>query len=104
YMPVWVQNLGISLYGLSYRRERLGGHFARYVQEFRERDRWSGEQMSAYVDERLRAVLLHTFRKVPYYRDLWSSAGVTDADLAVMTSARLPQLAITPKTDLRKEP
>src|SRR3989442_1632538 len=101
YMPVWVQNLGISLYGLSYRQERLGGNFQKYVQEFRQRDRWSCDEMSAYVDEQLRAMLGHAFENVPYYRSKWSSAGVWGSDLAAMSCAQLPELPITPKFDLR---
>lgn len=104
HMPVWVQNLGISLYGVSYRHERLGGPFHRYVQEFRERDRWSRDQMSDYIENRLRSLLLHAAHNVPYYRDGWSSAGIRSSDLATMGCSRLPRLPVTPKTDLRRDP
>src|SRR2546426_8266876 len=104
YMPVWVQNLGISLYGLSYRHERLGGSFEKYVQEFRERDRWSCQEMSAYVEEHLGAQLLHAFNNVPYYRAKWSSAGIASADLALLSLADLGRLPETPKADLRRDP
>ena len=104
YMPVWVQNLGISLYGLSYRRERLGGNFEKYVQEFRARDHWTCQQMTAYVEERLRTLLLHSFDNVPYYRARWGSAGITRGDIAIMSLADLPRLPVTPKADLRSAP
>ena len=87
YMPVWAQNLGISLYGLSYRQERLGGSFEQYVQEFRQRDRWSCQEMSAYVEEQLRWMLMHSFDNVPYYRAKWGSAGIARRDLAVLPLA-----------------
>lgn len=104
YMPAWVQNVGISMYGLSYRRERLGGDFERYVAGFQERDRWSQEQMQAYVDEQLRHVLTHAFEHVPYYQKSFKKAGVTRLELTRMTTADLPQLPVTSKSDLRLMP
>ena len=104
YMPVWAQNLGISLYGLSYRQERLGGSFEQYVQEFRQRDRWSCQEMSGYVEERLQMLLLNAFDNVPYYRAKWSSAGIARNDLARMSTADLPRLPETSKLDLRSDP
>lgn len=104
FVPVWVQNLGISLYGLSYRRERLGGYFEKYVQEFRERDRWTCQQMTSYVEERLRSLLFHSFDNVPYYRARWSSAGIARGDITRMSLADLPRLPVTPKADLRFDP
>jgi phenylacetate-CoA ligase len=104
YMPAWAQNVGISVYGLSYRRERLGGDFERYVAGFRERDRWSKEQMQAYVDQQLRHVLMHAFERVPYYQKSFKKTGVTRLDLTRMTAADLPKLPVTPKSDLRSMP
>ena len=56
--PVWAQNIGISLFGLGWRRKRLGGEFPRYVAGFRERDRWSPIQMQEHVAANLQRVLL----------------------------------------------
>jgi phenylacetate-CoA ligase len=104
YAPVWLQNLGISLYGLAWRNERLGGDFEQYVSGFRERDRWSPQPMQAYVDEQLRTVLLHAYDQVPYYNRVWNEAGIDGSELAHMTTARLPRLPITLKQNLRAAP
>ena len=104
YMPTWAQNVGISMYGLSYRRERLGGDFERYVAGFRERDRWPKEKMLAYVDRELRGVLTHAFDQVPYYRSTFQAKSISREDLLMMTAADLPALPITPKSDLRALP
>jgi phenylacetate-CoA ligase len=104
YAPVWAQNLGISLYGLTYRRERQGGNFARYVDEFRRRDRWSRDEMAAYVQGQLRDFLVPAFENVPYYRQKWGQAGVESGDLANISLADLPRLPVTPKQDLRADP
>src|SRR5690348_7531804 len=99
FMPVWVQNAGISLYGLGYKRERLGGDFERYVREFRERDGWSCSQMAEYVDQQLRTLLLHAFESVPYYRNKWNAAGKTAKEIGSMSAADLPRLPQTTKLD-----
>lgn len=102
--PVWAQNLAISVYGVGWRQERLGGEFESYVTAYRERDRWGAERMRDYVDAQLRQVLVHAFEKVPYYRRSWTGAGVCRADLERMTAARLAELPVTPKADLRRFP
>jgi len=101
HVPVWAQNFGISLFGLAYRRERLGGNFDRHVADFRERDRWSPAHMNDYVEQELRRVILRAFDHVPYYRKHWQ---VGRQDLAQMTIADLPSLPVTPKTNLRAAP
>jgi len=104
YVPIWAQNLGISLYGLTYCRERLGGDFEQHVAGFRERDRWSPAEMNAYVEERLRQTLLQAYDNVPYYRRKWSEAGIGRSELAQLSLSELPRIPITPKSDLRSAP
>ena len=104
HLPVWAQNLGLSLYGVAYRQERLGGAFAQYVDGFRARDRWSAARMQEHTERELRRVLVHAFREVPYYQHRWQRAGIGQADLERMTVADLPRLPVTPKQDLQRAP
>jgi len=97
---VWSQNLGISLYGLFYARERLGGVFANQVMEFRARDNWSPERMQAFLERRLRAVLLHAFHEVPYYSQTWRATGFSDEYFERLTISDLPRIPVTPKSEL----
>jgi phenylacetate-CoA ligase len=103
-LPPWVQNIAVSLYGVAYRHERLGGNFKKYVDQFTERDRWSRDRMRAYVDSQLQSLVLHAFQNVPYYRLKWSQAGIAIADLQNITTDTLPNLPILPKMDLRMDP
>ena len=64
YLPVPIQNLGISAYGYMYRRERFGAAFEPTVAEFEERDRWDPERMREYTNSALRAVLRREQRPV----------------------------------------
>jgi len=104
YVPVWAQNVGITLYGCMYRRERLGGRFNEHVQGFQQRDRCSPQEMQHYVDSRLRSVLTLAFDQVPYYRRKWQAAGFTRDDLAAFGQSDVARLPFTPKEDVRKDP
>jgi len=99
-LPVWAQNLAVSLYGVSYRRERLGGVFDSYTAEFRGRDRWPVDRMQEFLQQELRTVLRRAFREVPYYNQKWKSAGLDFEDIERMTLSDLSKLRVTPKRDL----
>jgi len=103
-LPVFAQDLAISVFGLKYRRQRLGPGFDDYVAGFVERESWSADKMQDYVTERLRFILRLAFLAVPYYRARWSDAGIEERDLAVLTPSSLPYLPTTPKEDLRSDP
>ncbi|MDB6021898.1 MAG: phenylacetate--CoA ligase family protein [Pedosphaera sp.] len=104
WLPVPLQNLGISLFGLAWRHERLGGEFEREVRGFRQRELWTGERMQNHVETKLRHTLTRAFHQVPYYQRVWRANGIERFDLARMTMAGLVRLPITPKEDLRAEP
>lgn len=104
WVPVPLQNLGISMFGLAWRHERLGGCFSRFVEEFERRDRWSTRTMETYVNQQLRATLVRAFHHVPYYRRKWQEAGITQSMLERFTTRDLSKLPTTPKEDLRRAP
>jgi phenylacetate-CoA ligase len=104
YAPVWLQNVGISLYGFEYRRERMAGNYHKYVNGFQERDRCSAAVMGAYVDAQLQRMLTLAFRHVRYYTQKWTALGITPGEVARFTTADLDKLPLTPKKDLRVDP
>jgi phenylacetate-coenzyme A ligase PaaK-like adenylate-forming protein len=89
--PLWLQNLGISLYGLKYRRERLGGDFERHVEQYRGQEKSTPQQLEERVARELQSLLQYAAAKVPYYREKWASTGMN-------------HIPITPKSDLRDCP
>lgn len=104
FVPIPIQNLGISLYGLAWRHERLGGDFGKYVTGFQKRSGWTAERMQGYVAGELQRVLIRAYKEVPYYKKAWASVGVTLYDLDRMTVEGLSKLPITSKSDLRAAP
>ncbi len=102
-LPSWLQSVAISLYGIRWRNERLGGRFDEYVREFRERDRWPADTFSQWLDERLREKLVLAWDSVPYYRRVWNQAGIVREDLQKFTRTDLCRLPSTPKDDFRSD-
>src|SRR2546421_109536 len=103
-VPVWAQNLGISLYGLAWRRERLGGRFEQYVREFRDRDLWTAERLEDYLEKELRMVLRRAFAEVPYYMRKWHNMPMAYAGFRGFRPADLQLLPTVPKHYLRTNP
>lgn len=102
--PVWLQNVGISVYGLMWRHRRYGGNFSRYVAEFAARESFSAEQWRDYQTEQLRLILLNANCYVPYYTALFARLGLSEADLTRFTLADLPELPILEKEQIRSRP
>jgi phenylacetate-CoA ligase len=102
--PVWLQEAGISAYGLLWKRQRLGGVFQAQVAAFAGRDGLSVDAWHAYQTDRLRELLVHCFRRVPYYRRAWSALGVEEGDLARFEPEQLSALPLTEKEAIRRSP
>jgi len=102
--PIWAQNLGISLYGLRWRHERLGGPFPDYVREFRRRESWPAGKFQQYLEAELRTCLGRAFSAVPYYQQAWSAAGFRASHFARFHMEELKHLPTTAKAALRRQP
>jgi len=103
YLPVPVQNAGISAFGYIYRRERFGREFAPTLAEFSERDRWDVERFRGHTTAALRRVLARAF-DVPFYREEWHAAGLSPVHVADITAETLFRLPIVRKESLRRAP
>ncbi len=101
---MWIQNLGVSLYGLAWRKERLGGDFRRCLSEFHEREHWTAERFQQHLRSEIREALLCALEGVPYYRRRWKAAGITEGQLRNLDLRELTFLPSTPKRDLRASP
>lgn len=102
--PVFLQNVGVTLYGYYWRIRRQSGSFPREVAAFSKRDTYGTEQWDAYQTARLRELLTWSFTHVPAYRRKWSSLGVTEADLRQMANSGLRSLPLTDRDYLRQSP
>ncbi|MBA3884182.1 MAG: phenylacetate--CoA ligase family protein [Acidobacteria bacterium] len=103
FLPVPLQNAGISAFGYVYRRERFGRDFAPTLAGFEERDRWDATRMREYTDRKLRHVLRRAM-DAPFYREHWSAAGLGPRHVDEVTTETLARLPPLKKEALRRSP
>lgn len=100
--PVFIQNITISVYGLYWKRRRLGGVFSKQVKEFEIRENYKLNQWKVYQTSVLRKLLIHAFDTVPYYRELYSKHGFRRMDFQNFEIKDLKMLPYLEKDELRK--
>jgi phenylacetate-CoA ligase len=92
-MPVWLQNGVISLAGVKHRRLKDGPCFTKTLSFLKESDNWSLAEMNHLQDERLRWLIHHAVKTVPYYRELFRKLGLNPQDIeSVNDLTKLPTL------------
>lgn len=73
YMPVFIQNIGISLYGFKWKKRRFGGVFKSEYKEYVNREKYTPIDWKNYQEEQLRNLLKHAVSSVPYYKNKFKS-------------------------------
>ena len=91
-LPVDLQNVCISLYGLFWKNHRLGGIFKKSYREALEREFYSYEQWEDYQLKELRKILIHAYDTVPFYRKKYANSGITRDFVEHITPDKLKQL------------
>jgi len=99
-LPVWLQNGIFSLYGLKLTRMRYSPPFFALLRALKEGEWWSVERICEHQNERIRSVVRHAYRTVPFYRRWYDEHGV-DVD-AVTTTDDLARLPILSKQTVRE--
>ncbi|MDB5248681.1 MAG: phenylacetate--CoA ligase family protein [Segetibacter sp.] len=102
HLPVFLQNVAVSAYGLMWNRRRFGGIFNKTYNEFVEREVLSPGQWQAYQTQQLRNLLLHSYNSVPYYTSLLQRAGFTPGKLKRFETDDVPQIPALEKDTLRQ--
>ena len=97
--PVWGQNLLLTGFATFLERERYRGRFAEF-RDLLSRTEWlSRTELESYQDERLRAVVAHAYRTVPYYRRLFDRCGLKPED--IRGRADLHKIPLLTRDDIR---
>ena len=69
----------------------------RYLRKLRDAERWSKEQLESFQRERLRLLLSHAAKEVPFYREWFSDNGLRPDEVG------LDQLPVVGKALMRRE-
>jgi phenylacetate-CoA ligase len=101
HLPVSIQNIGITLFGFHWYRRRFGGVFKFELKKCIEREFYSMEQWDNFQVSILRKLLAHSFETVPYYKNLFSSIGLTREQLDRFELIDLKKLPYLEKNSFR---
>jgi len=101
YLPVWIQNIGISIYGYFWQKRRFGGVFKNELIEFKHREKFTKQQWRDYQTKELRKILINAFVNVPFYNEKYTKAGFSLADFENFDLSDLPKLPYLEKDELR---
>lgn len=97
--PVWGQNMILTGYSTLLDRERYGGRFGEFRDLLEKAERYSGSELGAYQDERLRAIVKHAYEAVPFYRRRFDEYKLKPSDIRGHDD--LPKLPLLTRADIR---
>jgi phenylacetate-CoA ligase len=101
FLPVFIQNIGITLFGLHWFKRRFGGVFKTELEKCMEREFYSNKQWNSYQIDIFRKLLLHANDSVPYYQELFSELGLTNLELSKFELTDLSKLPYLDKNTFR---
>ncbi len=102
--PVWIQNLGISAYGLIWQRRRFGPPFPQYVADFVTRENFTFTDWRQYQENQVRRLLKHASSHVPYYRQSYKNIFRDSKEIDTWNLDDLKNLPIVEKEVIRHAP
>ncbi len=100
-LPLSLQNLAITVYGLHWYNRRYGGVFKEQLAACLSREKYNADEWVRYQEEHLRKILLHASRTVPYYRDLFAKEGFSEDKLRNFRLEDIASLPILEKNTFR---
>ncbi|NLP58146.1 phenylacetate--CoA ligase family protein [Lutibacter sp. B1] len=100
--PVFIQNILISLYGFYWKNRRYGGVFKEKLNEYKLRESFSKNDWEIYQEKELKKLLIHAFKTVPFYKELYNKKGFKLHDFENFSLEKLKKIPFLEKDDLRK--
>ena len=101
-LPVFFQNLLITIYGYYWKRRRFGRFYKEDIIKWKKRDLFTEKQWKDYQTKELRKLLLHAFDTVPYYTEKYLKHGFKRVDFEKFQLSDLKKLPFLDKDDYRK--
>jgi phenylacetate-CoA ligase len=102
-MPWFVQNFGISIYGLNWHIRRFYGIYSIEFKTFILREKFDKKKWEEEKLKRLKLILVHAFEFVPYYKNLFMSLGFDSKVLQNLTMEDFVNFPILNKDTLRTQ-
>ena len=102
YLPVWLQNFAVSIYGYGWNKRRFGGAFNTQKNLFLEREFFTEEEWFNYQTKVLRSLLRHALKEVPFYKNKYVSLNKSAIEWDSFTVDHLKELPFLEKDEFRK--
>lgn len=102
HLPVFAQNIAFSAAGARIQGTRYGAGFHRMLEEFESHEGWSRDQLCEWRDGRLRELIDHAYRTVPYYRSVMDEGGIDPA--SIKSADDLKRLPLLTKDMVKADP
>ncbi len=100
-LPVFAQNIGISAFGYQWYKRRFGGIFKNEYEGCRQRENYTIQQWNDYQTTQLRKLLVHAFKTVPWYKQVFTKAGFSLSQLERFETVDLCRLPLLEKNSFR---
>jgi phenylacetate-CoA ligase len=101
-LPIFLQNVAISVYGLYWYKRRFGGFFHQGVKDCLSREHYLADEWKSYQNEQIRKILEHAFTTVPFYKNQLKNIGISKEDISKFTIDDLQKLPILTKSELKE--
>ena len=82
------------------KRLAFGGRYLRYRRLIEDMESWPIKRMREWQYSRLKRMLEHAYKNVPFYRDLWNREGVSPRDIRCLEDIK--KLPIITREDIRE--
>lgn len=97
--PVWSRSAASSLYGFVKQAREDTARFRQFLRELERTQTWTRSRLEDLQGERLRTLVSHAARRVPYYRSLFSEHGISAGQ--IQTPDDLCRIPLLTKETLR---
>lgn len=88
-LPILVQNIACNYEGLRIKKTRYGDAFWKFLKEYEARNTWTYKEICDYRDERLRSLIEHSYKTVPYYRNLFDDLGLDYKEIRTLSDLKV---------------
>ncbi|NIT59112.1 MAG: hypothetical protein GWN00_23680, partial [Aliifodinibius sp.] len=79
--PVFIQNLGVSYYGLKLYRREYGKKFRAMLEDFEKQQWYSHDELREYQNRLLMKLISHCYKNVPYYNQVMHDRKLKPEDI-----------------------
>ena len=92
YAPIFIQNIGISIYGYKWKKRRFGGIFKSEYKQYINRESFTRNDWINYQNSELKKLFNHAQKEVPYYKVLFEKHHIDVNKIDLITLKEVPHL------------